>query len=259
MHISIITICFNNPEEVKKTCASVDMQALKPYEHWIIDGSTNSDVKQWLDTTTQPAYRKWINERDKGIADAFSKGIQKATGDILYLLNSGDTIYDETVLQKINETFQKDSSLMWCNGKLNTLRGGIWVAIGKPFEKSKLYRGMRSIAHPTMYVRKEVYEKHGLFNPDLKMAMDYDFLCRIADEKNIFIDYPLATFDPTGVSSTKYLDAMKEARAVYQKYYGKSIKQNLWGLRLTLLYYLLNSKFGRWLFKQKVKMGKENW
>jgi len=209
MRISIITICFNNPEELKKTCASVDIQLLKPYEHWIINGSTKPGIKEWLENDSQPAYRKWINENDKGIADAFSKGIEKATGDILYLLNSGDTIYDNTVLQKVNEVFEKDVSLMWCNGKLNTCRGGIWVMVGKPFEKNKLYRGMRSIAHPTMYVRKEVYGRHGLFNPELKMAMDYDFLCRIADEKNVFLDHPLATFDPTGVSSTKYIEAMK--------------------------------------------------
>ena len=118
---------------------------------------------------------------------------------------------------------------------------------------------MRSIAHPTMYVRKEVYDRRGYFDPELKMAMDYDFLCRIADEKNIFIDYPLASFDPAGVSSTRYLDAMKEGRAVYQKYYGKSLKQKLWDLRLTILYYLLNSKVGKFLYWLKVKAGLSNW
>lgn len=258
LKISIITICFNNLEELKATSASVDMQVLKPYEHIIIDGSSKPGIKNYLESTPQPIYRKWVCERDKGIADAFNKGILKATGDILYLLNSGDKMYDETVLEQVNAAFQKDPSIMWCHGKLNLLRGGIWVAIGKPFEKDKLYRGMRGTLHPTMYVRRELYDKHGLFDINIKMAMDYDFLCRIADEKFAFIDYPLATFDPTGVSSSNYLKAVKESYAQYRKYYGPSFKQTLWGWRLTVLHYLLESSFGKFLYRIKVKIGKAN-
>ncbi len=211
--ISIITICFNNLDDVKRTCASVDMQALKPYEHIIIDGSTKPDIKNYLDSTPQPPYRKWICERDNGISDAFNKGIRNAKGEITTLLNSGDTLYDATVLEKVAAT---------------------------------------------MYVRKELYDRHGMFDTSLKLAMDYDFLCRIADEKFTFIDYPLATFDPTGVSSTGYIKAMKESYAQYRKYYGHSLKQTLWGWRLTAMHHLLESNFGKFLYKVKVKMGKEN-
>ena len=258
MKISIITICFNNLEELKKSCASVDAQLLQPYEHIIIDGSTQIEIKQYLESTPQPPYRKWICEPDRGIADAFNKGIRKSSGDIIYLLNSGDTIYDQAVLEKVNATFVGNPSIMWVHGKLNLMRGGIWVAIGKPFEKEKLYRGMRGTLHPTMYVRRELYNKHGLFDINIKMAMDYDFLCRIAGEPFVFIDYPLATFDPSGVSSSNYLKAMKESYAQYRKYYGPSFKQTLWGWRLTILHHLLQSPLGKVLYRIKVKMGKEN-
>lgn len=257
--ITIITICFNNPGDLKETCASVDSQDQKPFEHWIIDGSTKPDIKEWLESTQQPAYRKWINERDKGIADAFNKGILRACGHILYLLNSGDKLYDNTVLERVSEVFEKDSSIMWCHGKLNLHRGGRWVIVGKPFEKEKLYRGMRSVFHPTMYIKKEVYDRRGLYDVNIKMAMDYDLLCRIANEKFAFLDYPLATFDPTGVSSTRYIDAMNESFESYRKYYGPSVKQKLWGLRLRSLHYLLESPMGKWLYKLKVKLGGENW
>ncbi len=256
--ISIITICFNNLEELKNTSASVDMQVLKPFEHIIIDGSTKQDIKLFLENNPQPAYRKWICEPDNGIADAFNKGIRQAKGDIILLMNSGDKIYDETVLEKVTGVFAKDPSVMWCHGKQNLLRGGIWVFIGKPFERSKLYRGMRGTFHQTMYVRKGLYDKYGLYDNDIKMAMDYDFLCRIANEKFVFIDYPLATFDPTGISTNRYLDAMDEAYAQYRKYYGWSLKQALWSMRLTTLHYLLRSPFGKMLYRIKVKLGKEN-
>jgi glycosyltransferase involved in cell wall biosynthesis len=256
--ISIISICFNNLDDVRATCASVDVQVVPPYEHIIIDGSTKGDIKEFLENNPQPSYRKWLCERDKGISDAFNKGIKMAKGEVTNLLNSGDTLYDSEVLQKVQAVFEKDASVKWCHGKLNMLRGGMWVAIGKPFDKDKLYRGMRGTMHPTMYVRREMYDKHGLFDVNLKLAMDYDFLCRIANEKSVFIEDTLATFDPTGVSSENYVKAMKESFAQYRKYYGSSVKQTLWGWRLTALYQLLQSKAGKLLYALKVKMGKEN-
>lgn len=258
MTLSIITICFNNPEELRKTCTSVDMQTLRPAEHLIIDGSTSGEIQQMLENTPQPEYRRWICERDNGIADAFNKGIAKSTGNITLLLNSGDTLYDATVLDRVMRFFDADDALMWCHGKLNMMRGGIWVVVGKPFEKSKLYRGMRGTFHPTMFVKRELYQRHGNFDTSIKMAMDYDFLCRIADEKNGFIDYPLANFDPEGVSSANYLSATDEMFSVFHKYYGKSLPAALWKWRLKLLHFLLQSAPGRVLYKIKAKIGLAN-
>jgi glycosyltransferase involved in cell wall biosynthesis len=253
--ISIITICFNNLQDVIKTCASVEMQVTRPFEHLIIDGSTTPDIRNYLENNPQPPYRRWICEPDKGISDAFNKGIRNAKGDVSNLLNSGDELYDEQVLRVVNDAFAFDPSVMWCHGKLELMRGGLWVVIGKPFERNKLYRGMRGTMHPTMYLRKELYDKYGLFDIDLKMAMDYDLLCRIANEKFVFIDKPLARFDPAGVSSTKYVAAMKEAYTQYRKYYGSSWKQTLWEQRLIFLHHLLQSPVGKILYRIKTKLG----
>jgi glycosyltransferase involved in cell wall biosynthesis len=252
--LSVITICFNNPGELKKTCASVDAQLRKPYEHIIIDGSTNNEIKEWLEKTKQPGYRKWLNERDKGIADAFNKGIKIATGDITSTLNSGDELFDDTVLQRVMDVFESDSAIMWLNGKLKTYRGDTWAIVGKAFEKEKLYRGMHGVFHPTMYIKKTVYEKHGYYDTNIRIAMDYDMLCRISGEKNTFIDYPLAIFDPTGVSTTNYVKGTEECFASYRKYYGSSIKHLLWKKRLLFLNYLLNTTFGKALYKIKVTL-----
>lgn len=253
--ISIITICFNNPEELIRTCESVDSQLLPPYEHLIVDGSTKPDICTWLQSELQPAFRHWICERDNGIADAFNKGVRHVKGDILLLLNSGDTLYDVCVLQQVTALFGSNPAAGWLHGKINTLRGGLWVIVGKPFENKKLYRGMRGVFHPTMYVRQALFQRHGVFDTSLKYAMDYDFLCRIAGEPFIFADMPLATFDPGGISSTSYIKAMKEARVVYRKHYGYVLKQTLWGWRLALLHYLLQSRAGLLLYKIKVKLG----
>jgi GT2 family glycosyltransferase len=57
MGISIITICFNNLPELQKTCASVDAQTIHPEEHWVINGSTNADIEEWLLQTPQPVQK----------------------------------------------------------------------------------------------------------------------------------------------------------------------------------------------------------
>jgi hypothetical protein len=62
------------------------------------------------------------------------------------------------------------------------IRAGKPVIVGKPFEKEKLYRGMRSVSHPTWFVKKEVYGRIGTFNTEYKIGMDYDLMCRIANE-----------------------------------------------------------------------------
>jgi glycosyltransferase involved in cell wall biosynthesis len=256
--ISIITICFNNLEELKQTCLSVDSQTYLPYEHIIIDGSTGPDIKSWLMTNGNPPYRKWISEKDQGISDAFNKGIRLAGGEIISTLNSGDSLYDNSVLKKVQDAFIKNPTARWCHGKLYLYRGDQWVTVGKPFDPEKLYRGMRSVFHPTMYVKKELYNRYGLYDLNIKIAMDYDFLCRIARENFIFLEEPLAKFDPRGLSSNQYLEAMHESFASYKKYFGHSAKQRFWGWRLTFLHHLIHTPAGKWLYRLKVKMGFAN-
>lgn len=256
--ISVITICFNNLDDVRKTCASVDDQTMPPQEHWIINGSTNTDIADWLAATPQPAYRKWVNERDKGIADAFNKGISKAAGPVTHLLNAGDTYASADVLALVDRVFEEDPKLQWISGNIRLMRGGQEVVVGKPFERGKLYRGMRSVSHPTWFVKKEVYERTGPFKPEYKIAMDYDLMCRLADEPYAYLNKTIAVFDDTGVSSSNYLRSLEENKKVYESYFGKSLPLRLWQLRLKMLHHVLETPFGKWLFRLKTKAGMEN-
>lgn len=256
-NISVITICFNNLEELKKTCVSVDAQTEHPYEHFIINGSTKSDIKEWLELTPQPAYRKWINEKDNGIADAFNKGIQNASGAIIHLLNSGDCYTDTNVLKDVTNFFSKNN-VGWISGKLKTVRSNYWVTVGKPFDKKKLYRGMRSVSHPTWFVKKTVYDKIGWYRSDFKIAMDYDMMCRIVNESYKYFDREITVFDPTGISSNKYIESLIETRKVYESYFGFSIMLVLWQIRLKLLYRLMHSPLGNVLYNIKRKLKLEN-
>ena len=257
--ISIITICFNNLSDLQNTCMSVDAQTSTPDEHWVINGSTTPDIEQWLLNSPQPAYRKWVNERDKGIADAFNKGIERASFGITHLLHAGDRYASNDVLEVVTKVFENNPAVQWISGNIQMIRAGNPVVVGKIFDKSKLYRGMRSISHPTWFVKKEVYTRIGLFKSEYKIAMDYDLMCRIANEPYTYLDKLIVVFDDTGVSSTNYLRSLEENRKIYESYFGFSFPLVIWQLRLKLLHLLLQTGLGKSLFRAKKKLGLENW
>ena len=251
--ITIVTICFNDVEGLIKSCASVDMQITKPYQHIIINGSTSKDVEEWYNKTAHSSFRSIINERDRGISDAFNKGIQMIDDGVVHLLNSGDVYASDQVLTLVHDTFQNHSAIQWISGKITLKRAGIWVNIGKPFDPEQLYKGMRSVSHPTWFVRKEVYNRVGLFSEQYKIAMDYDLMCRIKDEPYLFLDQVITKFDDTGVSTVQYLKSLQQNVEVYESHFGYSIICRLWQFRQKLFYYFLETAIGKFVFKIKSK------
>lgn len=256
--ITVISICFNNLSDLQKTCISIDKQTVPPNEHLIINGSTNDEIANWLNNHPQPNYRRWINERDKGIGDAFNKGIIQARYPITHLLHAGDTYASENVLAIVKNFYTQHPHISWTSGNIRVVRGGEIIVIGKPFDANKLYRGMRSVAHPTWFVKKEVYERIGLFNNDFKIAMDYDLMCRIAQESYGYINETIAIFDDSGISTKNYIQSLKDNITIYEHYFGFSLKCRIWQLRLRILHWLLQTRFGKWLFKIKKGLGWAN-
>ena len=252
MKLSIITICFNNLHEVIKTCDSVDRQIEKPFEHIIINGSTTDEIKEWFNGNNKLAYRTIINERDAGISDAFNKGIVKSKGDVIHLLNSGDIYFDENVIHVVVNSFKEYPISTWVSGNIILHRAGRWVNVGKPFDKKQVYKGMRAISHPTWFVKKEVYNRIGLYK-NYKIAMDYDMMCRIKEEPYTYINYTLIKFDNTGISSLSYLDSLKQNIEVYEANFGYSLKSRLWQFRQKLLHHFLQTRLGKKAFSLKRK------
>lgn len=249
--LSVITICFNNLSDLQSTCSSVDAQSVKPYEHYIIDGSSNKDIAEWLQNTPQPHYRKWLCERDKGISDAFNKGLSLSTGSLIHILNSADIYYANAVIENVLVYFNKNTGIQWASGNILMKRAGIWVQIGVPFDPSQLYKGMRSVSHPTWFLKKELYKKLGNFSLDLKIAMDYDLMCRLKNEPYGYMNETIVKFDDGGVSTNQYLKSLKENVKVYESYYRFSLAARAWQFRLSILYYLLQSMFGKFLYAIK--------
>jgi glycosyltransferase involved in cell wall biosynthesis len=256
--LSVITICFNNPEELMETCRSVDTQTLLPGEHLIVDGSTDESIINWLLQNPQPSYRHWIHERDKGISDAFNKGISHAKGDVLHLLNSGDRYAGTNAIETAINCFTKDEQLMWVHSQYIQHRGETDIISGLPFEKNKLWKGMRTVAHPSMFIKKEVYGRHGDYNTDYKIAMDYDMLVRMRNEKFSFIPLPLVYFAPGGASHLQFAKGLAEVKKSHTTHIGSSFKQSLWQLRQKMLDSFMQTWPGKKWFQWKNKEKRVN-
>jgi GT2 family glycosyltransferase len=249
--LAIVTICFNNLQELKRTIQSVDEQKLLPFEHIIIDGSTTTEIQDHLKSSNIPAYRKWTSEPDEGISDAFNKGIRIATGAIIHILNSGDLYYDKHTTQRVLNTFESDTSIKWTHGQYVQEMGGNWIVTGKQFDRKELYRGMHKVGHPTMFLKKELYDQHGLFDISLKYAMDYDLLVRISQEKFKYIPEPLIIFTPGGLSNQQRIKAFNEIGAIYKRYFKPSFEFYYWRYRMLLFYQLVDTWLGSKLLALK--------
>lgn len=258
IQVTVISICFNNLADLQRTCASVDAQLDLPDEHLIINGSSTPDIANWLADTLQPAYRRWINERDQGIGDAFNKGIEHARFPLLHLLHAGDCYAGKDVIQVVKKFYRDNPTICWSSGNIKVTRAGREIVIGKPFDAEKLYRGMRSVAHPTWFVKKEVYDRVGYFNNAHKIAMDYDLMCRIHAEPYGYIDHTISIFDDSGISSKNYVQSLKDNIRIYESYFGFSFLCRFWQLRLYILHLLLQTPVGKWLFKIKKALGLAN-
>ena len=175
MKVSIITVVWNNKDIIKDAIDSVLSQSYKDIEYIIIDGASTDGtvdiVKSYGDKIT-----KFISEPDKGLYDAMNKGIKLATGDIIGILNSDDFYTDKYVIEKIVGTFESlhvDSvfaDLIYV--KPENLTKTVRYYDSSKFYPAKFAYGYMP-AHPTFFVRKEIYEKYGVFRTDLKIASDF--------------------------------------------------------------------------------------
>jgi glycosyltransferase len=182
MKISIITVVFNNCATILNAINSVYSQTYKNVEYIIIDGGSSDGT---LDIINENSHKisKVLSKRDNGIYDAMNKGIKLATGDIIGILNSDDFYFDEFVLFDVYQEFAK-------NPDLDILYGNIvYVNQNKPevIERKwisenyykKYFEDGNVPPHPSLFLKKNVYEQVKHFDLDFRLASDYEFMLRV--------------------------------------------------------------------------------
>ena len=191
MKLSLITVTYNSSKTLTDTLQSVLSQTYSDIEYIIVDGAskdnTVSIIKEY-----EPQFlgqMKWISERDKGLYDAMNKGIRMATGDVVGILNSDDLFMDEKVLADVAAAFDEQTDAIFGNlyfVNQEDVNQIVRVWKGSPYRSFK--SGWHP-AHPTFYVRREVYEKYGGFDTTFDVSADFELMLRLIEKHGIRTKY----------------------------------------------------------------------
>lgn len=222
MLISIITINYNNAAGLRKTLDSVREQTFSDYEHIIVDGgSTDGGVEVIKDALQDPAYAKhvswWCSEKDGGIYSAMNKGIAHASGDFVFMLNSGDWICAKSALSQMSEFLQNNKGCI------------VFGAVDYYGEKEYLYTYSTSqndllkeknIPHQACFIARKLHETIGMYDCGYKIFADYDFMIKSykAGVKFVHAPFVISNCELVGASSNLELQK-KEFSILKKKYY----------------------------------------
>ncbi len=211
--ISIITITFNSEKTLEETIQSVISQDYDNLEYLIIDGGSRDHT---LDIVNK--YRDKIavviSEPDKGICDAFNKGIAHATGEIIGIINSDDILLPHA-LETVASNYAPDidvysgNVLMW-----NDKTGQTYIR--KPTIEFENIRKSFKACHPARFITRRAYEKYGVYSLEFRYCMDVDLLIRFckAGAKSIHIDKELTKFRIGATSSDSVFKKKEDIKAL---------------------------------------------
>ena len=215
--ISVITVCYNSKKTIEDTIKSVLNQTYQNYEYIIIDGCSTDGtidlVKSYI-----PKFNgrlTFISEPDKGIYNAMNKGIRKATGDLICLLNSDD-YYELDAFETMNANY---------NGEKYKIQYGLQRVITNGKEEMCIMKNHQflcnaMIPHQTCFVTRETYRKFGLFDESFRSAADYEFTVRVSRHKEVIFQpiYKIIVCFRSGGMSESLTGALEEE--VIMKKYG---------------------------------------
>jgi len=220
--VSIITIVYNGEKYIEKTILSVLGQTYKNIEYIIIDGGsqdqTVSLIEKYADRITY-----WESEKDKGISNAFNKGIKKATGSIIGLINADDWYEINAVETAIKNITTHDilygDLTYWQHNKMLYVQKADHALLNLEM----------SINHPTVFIKKRCYDLFGLFDETLYCAMDYELLVRFKANGCTFRYIPkrMANMRLEGLSDKQWYTGCKETLSIKNRYFKKRSVANL--------------------------------
>ena len=292
MKLTIVTINYNNAEGLRKTLASVAAQTYRDIEHIIVDGGSSDEsidvikeyesiIKQRVTIHQSTIQVKWISEPDNGIYNAMNRGIKRATGDYIQILNSGDILVSNDVtarmvavlnslnLNSLNITenvpiFYGNMLKDYGNGKI--VRDTCGNRMYTPESFLYFYKG--TLNHDCAYIRKDLFEKFGLYNEEMKICSDWEWYVRaivLGNTRAIYTDIDVTIFDMNGISESGGKNAeliKKERREYLEKILPPAILRDYDAFSFPILQYQRLKKYHLWplvYFLERILFKLEKW
>lgn len=205
--ISIIVAVYNGAGTLQQCIDSVAHQTYMNRELIIIDGGSKDGTVDLLKANRE-RISYWISEPDKGIYNAWNKGLSQAKGDWICFLGADDFLWDAHVLERMSKQLEKlppDIRVAYAQIMLLKMNGESLYTVGEPWEQIKLrFRQVMCIPHPGTMHRRELFEQHGKFDESFHIAGDYELLLRELKltEACFISDVVLTGMRQGGISST---------------------------------------------------------
>ncbi len=221
MKISVITVTYNCATTVSQALASVAAQDYEDVEHVIVDGASCDGTWMVIQSRRSPRVVAF-SEPDRGIYDALNKGIARSSGHIIGFLHADDLFADARVLSSVAEAM-RDPSVHAVYGDLEYVRNDDVRRVirewrSRPFSVGLLKRGWMP-PHPTLYVRRSVYERLGGYDTNYRIAADYEFILRLFSTpglRTVYIPRVLVRMRAGGISNRSLGNLIRKSAEDYR-------------------------------------------
>ncbi len=232
MKISLITVCYNSSKTIEATIESVLKQSCRDnIQYIIIDGDSNDNTLEIISKYSE-MIDIIVSEKDNGLYDAMNKGIMIATGDAIGFLNSDDIFCDNRAIEKVIKIFNDNSGLDSVYADLYYVSQSNQNSIIRKWisgEQRSFSNGWHP-AHPTLYIRKKVYDKYGLFNLDFRLAADFEIMLRFFDRYKIssfYIQEAFVKMRLGGETNKNFRNIFKQNVECIRAFYLNGIEVNI--------------------------------
>ncbi|SFZ92961.1 Glycosyltransferase involved in cell wall bisynthesis [Flaviramulus basaltis] len=212
--LSIITVNYNNKFGLQRTLDSVLSQAWQGFEYIVIDGGSTDGSKELIESNKKHL-SFWVSEPDNGIYNAMNKGINVAKGDYLFFLNSGDDFIDSTSLEKIASCLTGEDIVYF---NINQIKEEVVKVKQTPALLSFAYLHHDLPPHQSTFIKKQLFDKFGYYDEDLKIVSDWKFIIIAFIKHNAtykYVDDVFTNFYYGGISTNEdSMILMKKEREI---------------------------------------------
>ena len=193
MKVSIITVAFNSAKTLPHAMDSILRQTYKDIEYIVVDGLSNDGTVDVI-KSYEPRFggrMRWVSEKDRGIYDAMNKGVHLCTGDVVGVLNSDDFLTDDTVIERMVSQFTDDVGAVYGDVhfvKPEDLSKSVRYYSGRVFRPWLVRIGYLP-PHPSLYVRRELFDKYGYYDASLRISADFELIARLGYKNHVPMKY----------------------------------------------------------------------
>lgn len=224
--VSLITVSYNAEKTIERTIKSVLSQSYPNIEYVIVDGASTDGTMELVNKHGSKI-DVVISEPDDGIYDAINKGIRHSSGDIIGIINSDDW-YEQNAVETVVEAFRKYDVEVTCGNVMTHNAFGESDIIHANLDRDPIYGN--TIPHPSLFVKREVYEELGLYDTNYTIAADYKWMlnCIKSDRRIRYLDCIIAHFSESGISSTCRYKTVLQSAHIAEEYLRKNNAEKEW-------------------------------